>query len=317
MRLAIGIICSSGFKPETDFIFGRPDSTGEGLLALQSRIVTGQANARLPKHLQITDCSITVSRKFPTDVARNELCMAALNRDFDYLLFLDADMAHPAELVERLLLHERPVISARYHLKKPPFATIAYVKHRTQLGPHRYATIHFGQGVFEIERGGAGALLIRADVLTAIHERQRGRWERLFDSIGYKALPSWVRDGHLPGRGCTQWFRYQYDLPDEVDGKRVDMNVSEDFWFYQQARESGFSCWIDWDLVVPHIGPMAIDDSWNKPFLTTQMSEYEDPAKRDFVRDNTIVMGYPGGMVLGEGDDALAIPEYEITPGER
>lgn len=281
MRIALGVLISSGYRADTDFLFGRPDHAREGLFALSAHIQTGEANLALPDDKKISGCRTILSRKFPTDVARNEVCAEVLKGDEDYLLFLDADMAHPEDLFERLVAHDKPVITARYHLKKAPFAAIAYVKHRTQTGPHRYASIHFAQGCVEIERGGAGALLIRRDVLQAIYDRQ----------------------GH-------NWFRYQRG-PEPPH----DYTVSEDFWFYQQAREAGFSCWCDWDLEVPHIGPMAIDSSWNKPFLHTQVSEYTNPETRDFVLGNTIVLGYPDGMILGDGD--AHIPPYAYTPGER
>ncbi len=289
MRVAVGLIVSSGYRAETDFLFGRaePPKVGdgvalqEGLYALMQRVQTGAANQALPLDRQIAGFRMVLSRKFPTDVARNEICAAVLAGDEDYLLFLDADMVHPSDLMERLLLADKPVITARYHLKKAPFAAIAYVKHRTQTGPHRYASIHFGRGVFEIERGGAGALLIRRDVLQDIYSR-----------IGHN------------------WFRYQRIAEDPKD-----FTVSEDFWFYQQAREAGHSCWIDWDCVVPHIGQMPIDDSWNTPFLHTQISEYENPDVRDMVLNNTIVRNYPDGLILGDG--VATVPEYQITPGER
>jgi hypothetical protein len=210
-----------------------------------------------------------------------------------------------------LLIHDKPVITARYHLKKPPFAAIAYVKHRTQDGPHRYASIHFGQGVFEIERFGAGALLIRRDVLEAINARQRAMWANWLQSPG--DVPTFVKS-FLPARPTTQWFRYQHDVPKEDE--RIDMQISEDFWFGQQAREAGFKCWIDWEIDVPHVGAMAIDSSWNAPFLNKQIGEYENPDLRDLVLGNTIVRGYPEGMILGEAP-GYQIPEYQITPGER
>ncbi len=282
MRLALGVILSSGYRADTDFLFGRAGYGGEGFMALSAHVQTGEANRTLAAGQQITAVRTVLSRKFPTDVARNEICAEVLKGGEDYLLFLDADMAHPATLVETLLAHDKPVITARYHIKKAPFAAIAYVKHKTQDGPHRYASIHFGQGVFEIERGGAGALLIKRDVLQTIYDR-----------IGHN------------------WFRYQRG-PDETQ----DFTVSEDFWFFQQAREAGFSCWIDWDCEVPHIGSMAVDSSWNKPFLHTQVSEYENPDAREMVLKNTIVRGYPDGMYLGD-DKSAHIPEYRITPGER
>lgn len=310
MKIALGIIASAGYRPETDFLFGRAaDAPAEGLFALAAHIQTGAINADLPEDLQITDCRTILSRKFPTDVARNEICAGALAYDADYLLFLDADMVHPVSMVAALLTQRKPVITARYHIKKAPFASVAYVKHRTQMGPHRYASVHFGQGTFEIERAGAGALLIRRDVLQAIKDRQATRWQRAIAATA--ALSDDAKNLlDIPAEPICQWFRYQRG-PEAPH----DMTVSEDFWFFQQAREAGFSCWVDWEIDVPHIGPMAIDASWNRPFLHTQVSEYENPEAREMVLNNTIVCGYPDGMVLGDHD--AHVPPYQVTPGER
>lgn len=310
MRLAIGLLVSSGYRCETDFLFGRADTPNEGLFSLMTRLNSGAANQALPPHLQLTGIRTIISRKFPTDVARNEVCDAVLKGDEDYLLFLDADMVHPANLVELLLRENVPVITARYHIKKSPFAAIAYVKHRTQDGPHRYASIHFGKGTFEIERAGAGALLIRRDVLEDIRRAQLDRWERLMASEDYHRLPEWARL-YLPRTPLVQWFRYQQG---PKDGE--DLNVSEDFWFWQQAREAGHKGFVNWDLECPHIGPMPIDGSWNGPFLHRQVSQTDAPETRDMVLQNTIVRGYPDGLYLGE-DEQYHIPEYQLTAGER
>ncbi len=285
IRVALGVIVSPGFRADTDFLFGRADVQGEGFFVITNRIQAGEVNRTLPESMQLRGFRLIVSRKFPTDVARNEICAGVLAGDEDYLLFLDADMVHPADLLERLLRADKPVITARYQQKKAPFASVAYVKHRTQDGPHRYASIHFGTGVFEIERGGAGALLIRRDVLQAIYDRQ----------------------GH-------NWFRYQRG-PEAPH----DFTVSEDFWFFQQAREAGFSCFVDWDCVCPHLGVMPIDESWNEPFLRKQVGEFEQPEARELVLKNTIVRGYPQGMYLGDGEnpERFHVPEYQITAGER
>lgn len=309
MRLAIGVIVSSGFRCDTEFLFGRAGEPPEGLFALSSHIQTGAINATLPDDLKITDVRLTVSRKFPTDVARNEICTSVVKDGFDYLLFLDADMVHPVDMVAKLLMARKPVITARYHLKKAPFAAIAYVKHRTQEGPHKYLTVHFGQGVFEIERGGAGALLIHRSVLEGIQARQRRLWTNVLDNVP-TLDPDQAELLDIPPVEVCQWFKYQRG-PEAPH----DMTVSEDFWFYRQAREAGFSCWIDWDCECPHVGPMAIDQSWNTPFLHTQISEYQNPDVRDVVLKNTVVRGYPGGMELG--DDGTRVEEYQITAGER
>lgn len=293
MRVCIGLLLSPQFAVPNDFWLGRPGAvvdphaptgtakqTEEGLLALVQRIQTGAINRILPEDSQITSFRMIVSRKFPTDVARNEVCASFLQTGEDALLFLDADMVHPSDLLERLVLADKPVITARYHVKKAPFGACVYVKHPSEEGEHRYAAVHYGRGVFEIERAGAGALLIKREVVQAIYDAH----------------------GH-------NWFRYQR-APDPPH----DYEVSEDFWFFKVARQLGFKCYVDWDLECLHCQPMHVDQTWNEPFLTAQIGQFNNPDHRDAILKNTIILGYPDGLIL---DDETSIPEYRITEGER
>jgi hypothetical protein len=314
MRIAIGVILTNGYAPPHTFYWGRDTAeTPEGLVALLQRIQSGAINAVLPADQQIHGVRVIKSAKFPTDVARNEICRGVLTGDEEYLLFLDADMIHPADLLDKLLAADKDVITARYHVKKAPFAAVAYVKHRTKPGSHRYASVHFGRGVFEIERGGGGALLIHRDVLQAIHDDQLAKWQAFLASDEYRALPAWTKD-YLPELPIIQWFRYQQEPK-----APFDLGVSEDFWFWQQARETGFKGFCDWDIDVPHVGEMNIDGTYRDPFLNQQVGAYTNPAHRQMVLDNTIVCGFRDGLFLGaQGDpDAINIPAYQVTAGER
>ena len=127
----------------------------------------------------------------------------------------------PPELVDRLAAHQKDVITARYHVRRPPFHANAYVAHPLAT-PGQYQTVHYGKGCFEIDRGGAGALLITRRVLEAIGE---------------------------------EWFRYQRN---PNPGEPADFSVSEDFWFYAQTQARGFSCWVDWETEVQHLATIPI-----------------------------------------------------------
>lgn len=286
MRFAIGTIYSPGFNPPVAFWRGRADAPEEGFCAIERRIVRGDVNRSLGlrgfPHLQLTGYRAIESRQFPTSVARNEICASVLAGDEDYLLFLDADMVHPADLVERLLVHEKPVITARYHLKKAPWNPVCYVKHRVLDGAHAYTSVHFGRGVFEVERGGAGALLIRRDVIDAIYRAH----------------------GH-------NWFQYQREPTPPHDYK-----VSEDFWFWRCARELGFGTYVDWDVVCPHVTEFPVDDAFFDTSLNHQAMDAMQQGGEVWEKwkSHAVVCGFEHGMVMPNGD---TVPPYAITPGER
>lgn len=278
MRLAIGLLLSHGFPAPSDF--------WESYENVMANVARGDANKVLPDHLQLTGIRRIKSTAFPPDVARNQIVREFLAGDEQYLFFMDADMTFPEDVVPRLLIHDKPVITARYHMRSAPYHPVLYVKHRTQEGPHCYAPVHFGHGVFEIERAGAGALLVRRDV---------------FEAIQFRC-------------GVNNWFRYQWGPP--TPEKPSDFTVSEDFWFFKQAREAGFPCFADWDVECGHLQTFAINRTWNAAYLDAQLKEAatlsED--KRRIIYDSLVVCGMPDGLTLPTGE---TIPAYTYQPGER
>lgn len=275
MKIAIGLLLSHGFPAPSDF--------WESYEQVMSHLATGEANATLPEHLKIDGLRRLKSVAFPPDVGRNEIVRHFLKTDASYLFFMDADMTFPVDIVPRLLRHEKAVITARYHMRKPPHSAVAYVKHPTVDGRHAYKAIHVGRGVFEVERGGAGALLIRRDVLEAIQFRL----------------------------GPNNWFRYQLGPEEEPD-----YTVSEDFWFYQQAREAGFPVFVDWDCECGHLQMMTVNRTWNAAYLDAQLRELPSLSedKRKSVLDSLVVCGMPDGLTLPTGEH---IAPYVYQPGER
>jgi hypothetical protein len=274
VKLAIGLIVSHGFPAPNDFWFSYE--------RMKEHVRTGQTNALVPEHLKVDDLRVFQTTAFPVDVARNEVVRNVLKEGYDYLFFADCDQVFAADTIGRLLAHDKALISGRYHMRKEPYHAVAYVKHRMQTGAHAYAPVHWGQGVFEIERGGAGSLLIRRDVLEAIETR-----------IG------------------PNWFRYQRgpEFPH-------DFTVSEDFWFWQQAREAGFQGWLDWDVEAGHIQAMTINRSWNEAYLDAQVRGLPDmtPEEREKALNSFVVCGLPDGLRLASGDH---VPPYSYSPGER
>jgi hypothetical protein len=274
VKLAIGLILSHGFPAPTDFWFSYE--------RMKEHIRTGDANKTLPPDRQIDNIRVIESTSFPVDVARNQIVSEALAGGFDALFFADCDHVFPVDTISRLLAHNVPVVTARYHMRREPYHAVAYVKHRLLTGPHCYAPVHFGRGLVEIERGGAGALLIAREVLDGIHQR-----------VG------------------PNWFRYQRG-PEPPH----DFTVSEDFWFYQCAREAGFRCFLDWDLEVGHLQTFAINRSWNEAYLDAQVRALASmpSEERQKALNSFVACGFPDGYRLANGE--LVTP-YAYTAGER
>lgn len=227
MKIHLCVLLASGFPVPATFV--------KSFALLQQHILQGIGNDTLPPDRRISEMRLTFEENFPIDWARNHAVGLFLDHDdADYLLFLDADMGHPPDLVHRLVRHDVDVVTARYVMRKAPFFTVAMRK--VGDGPTDYQAIEKLvplediRGLMEIDAGGAGALLISRRCLLAIRSR-----------LG------------------DDWFRYQ----DGPDGKR---SRSEDMWFYEQAKAEGFQPWLDADLIADHVANFKVNPTWHTPY---------------------------------------------------
>jgi hypothetical protein len=148
--------------------------------------------------------------------------------DGDYLVFLDADMRHPGDVVHRLVSHGAPIVTGRYQMRRPPFHTVAMRK--TGDGPRDYKAIEEQAGVVPIDAAGAGVLAIRRDVL----ERMRA----------------------LHG---DEWFAYSM-------GPNGLKSVSEDMHFFERARAMGIQAVCDLSIKCSHVATFEVGAEWHQPF---------------------------------------------------
>lgn len=222
MKLAIGLLLGNGYPVPVPFFLS--------YLQLYQRLAGGIDNASLPAHLHVEAAQLIHSQDFPVDAARNEIVRAMLASDAEYLLFLDADMTHPLDLPARLLRHDVGLVTARYHMRRPPHHVVA-MRH---IGPNKFdcEALTKGQGLMPIDFAGAGALLIRRDVLESIRQ--------------------------LEGEN---WFRYsrQTRPPHEF-------RISEDMHFFQLARAVKVQPYLDWDTACGHLATFEVTGTWNEAY---------------------------------------------------
>lgn len=221
MIVGIGLIFSHGFPVPTAFL--------KGLFDWYGAVLTGSGNRLLAPERAITDARLIYSEDFPVDAARNDICRKFLDESQgEYLVFLDADMRHPAHTIHRLVGHGLPVVTGRYQMRRPPFHTVAMRK--TGDGPHDYKSVEEQSGLVPVDAGGAGVLAIRRDVLEAIRATHG-----------------------------ENWFQYQV-------GPNGLRSISEDMWFYEKAREAGFQPMADLDLQCSHVASFEVGPQWHTPF---------------------------------------------------
>jgi hypothetical protein len=162
------------------------------------------------------------------DTLREIAAIDALRHQFSHVLFLDADMTWPVELLGTILRHhDAGIVSGLYHLKKWPHQPVAF--NARAWNPKT--------GVWDYTYDDA-ASLGGADL----------RPEELI-GMGCALIPTKVFDA-FP----RPWFAYQRNA-------RTGLNtVTEDVWFCQQARGAGVPIWLDPSISCGHVGAHQVTE---------------------------------------------------------
>lgn len=166
------------------------------------------------------------NRAFPLDHNRNLLVKKSLELDAQWILFLDADMTHPLDLVSSLvrdaLESGASILSACYFKKLPPHACVSARKRHPEDQQLLTPIDTVDKGLVDCDVIGMGAALIHRSV---------------FEAIDYP------------------WFEYEtYD----VTGERT---ITEDVPFCAKAKATGFRILTDTRLICGHVRQVEIDES--------------------------------------------------------
>ena len=178
-------------------------------------------------HVEVVPVNV---RGEDTAQGRNRLVRLALEARADWLLWIDADMVFPPEALLQLLAHDLDIVGADYRLRAPPFKRIGLFLHDEDQVRHSRVLRAQAQlqqtGLVEMAMLGLGFILVRAAV--------------------FKKLPA-------PWFGRT-WVKEHATL-DNPDGFST-----EDTYFCNCARISGYPIWCDLDLSakVQHIGEAVV-----------------------------------------------------------
>lgn len=100
--------------------------------------------------------------------ARNMLAQDAVKGGFDYLLFLDSDITFPKDLINRLLVHGKPIVSGVYYARRGNHFPVIFseIRPKTWLRKQKAEKIkNVPNGLFEIKGCGMGCCLIKTEVL--------------------------------------------------------------------------------------------------------------------------------------------------------
>jgi hypothetical protein len=140
-----------------------------------------------------------------------------------HFFFLDDDHQFDPDILIRLLNDRQPIVCALNNWKIPPFTPIVF----------------YGENVDEVT-GNKKLLtypLVDLQGVTGVHPVFAAAGSGLLvEAHVFKALPE-------------PWFQVGRFNPEEM---------SEDLWFYEQARNAGYSPTVDFDVQMAHITPVAV-----------------------------------------------------------
>lgn len=166
-----------------------------------------------------------VDRYATVDAMREEAALTALRLGCSHLLFLDADMTWPADLLLRILAHhDLGIVSGLYHLKQWPHQPVAFKGRKWQPIDQ----------VFEYTYD------LDASLATALREQD-------LIGCGCALIPTRVFE-RLP----RPWFKYQRNARTGLT------TITEDVWFCEQASAEGVPLWLDPTIQCGHVGTPVV-----------------------------------------------------------
>jgi len=154
--------------------------------------------------------------------------------NFDYMLFIDADMAFPSEMVLDMILLDEPVIGTIYPQRKIPISWAG----SGDGGTHTERRGNF----MRVEGVGMGVTLIRRDVVTKFLEKMPHLVDTRLDLHPASEM--------MRNAGCKRMIRAfeKLDMPDRGV-------VSEDLSFCIRWNSMGGKVWAAIGYRISHVGP--------------------------------------------------------------
>jgi hypothetical protein len=154
--------------------------------------------------------------------------LIAMQHDYSHVLFLDADMIWPNDVLDRMLKHHgHGIVSGLYHLKVWPHWPVALKDPKWNAVDQNYDYTYdekapHTDGLRRESLIGMGCTIVPVEVFN--------RFER-------------------------PWFKYQ----DDAQGMP---SLTEDVWFCQQAAAVGCPIWLDPTVVCGHVSQTPVGTPW-------------------------------------------------------
>lgn len=131
------------------------------------------------EHKLGVEISLAYEQGVRTDKNRNTILYHALNdpKGYDYILWLDADMVYPHDMLEKFLSADKDIIGCLYFRRKYPHAPVGFVyNHKDNKSELPYVPVDFRKlpenDVIEVDGLGFGGMLVKTSVYNALGEEK-------------------------------------------------------------------------------------------------------------------------------------------------
>lgn len=138
---------------------------------------------------------------------RNLMIEQGLEHNCSHILFLDDDVAFPPDLLKKLLVHDKDIVTALYLMRNYPHQPILF-DYSNEKGECAWHNIHDEQGLIEIINCGLGACLIKIDVFR--------KMEKPWITLGELEKDHWCDDVSFFNRARAKGFKLYCDLSIQV-----------------------------------------------------------------------------------------------------
>jgi glycosyltransferase involved in cell wall biosynthesis len=215
--------------PTPPLVVVAPQAKKRILIAIPSNKLIEPETFKSIYDLVVPDGYETVFQYFwgyQVEQVRNLIAHWTIHNNFDYLFAVDSDISFPSNTLERLLSHDRDIVSGVYIQRIQGQHTIEIMRSNDQGGVTHvdWATIK-GRGLVPIDGCGFGCVLVKREVFVGMD----------YPHFVYKSA---------------------------IDHKNT---ISEDVYFCMKARERGFTLWCDTDVICDHTGSWTFRVDQNMP----------------------------------------------------
>ena len=113
-----------------------------------------------------TDHMMILTSGTITNMARNRIVEQAMKHDCTHILFLDADMTFPSDMIEKLLEHDKDIVSGLYFQRDVGHLPVAMKSINDR--EYRRLNKHEMGGLVEVDAVGTGCLLVKREAFEKI-----------------------------------------------------------------------------------------------------------------------------------------------------